>query len=41
MDYKFYTHPVTQHPNDWSVGIAIEYKRLFPGTLVMMRACRS
>ena len=41
MDYKFYTHPVTQHPNDWSVGIAIEYKRLFPGTLMMMRACRS
>ena len=26
VDYKFYTNPVTQHPNDWSVAIAIEYK---------------
>ena len=26
VDYKFFTNPVTQHPNDWSVGIAIEYK---------------
>src|ERR1700686_1880709 len=25
-DYKFYTSPVAQHPNDWSVAIAIEYK---------------
>ena len=25
-DYKFYTNPVAQHPNDWSVAIAIEYK---------------
>src|ERR1700686_2404348 len=24
VDYKFYTNPVAQHPNDWSVGIAIE-----------------
>jgi len=26
VDYKFYTNPVTQHPDDWSVAIAIEYK---------------
>ena len=26
VDYKFYTNPVVQHPNDWSVAIAIEYK---------------
>ena len=26
VDYKFYTNPVAQHPNDWSVAIAIEYK---------------
>jgi hypothetical protein len=26
LDYKFYTNPVLQHPNDWSVAIAIEYK---------------
>jgi hypothetical protein len=23
---KFYTNPVAEHPNDWSVAIAIEYK---------------
>jgi hypothetical protein len=26
VDYKFYTNPVAQHPNDWSAAIAIEYK---------------
>ena len=26
VDYKFYTNPVVQHPNDWGVAIAIEYK---------------
>jgi hypothetical protein len=26
VDYRFYTNPVAQHPNDWSVAIAIEYK---------------
>ena len=26
VDYKFYTNPVAQNPNDWSVAIAIEYK---------------
>ncbi len=26
VDYKFYTNPAMQHPNDWSVAIAIEYK---------------
>jgi hypothetical protein len=26
LDYRFYTNPVLQHPNDWSVAIAIEYK---------------
>lgn len=26
LDYKFFTNPVVQHPNDWSVAIAIEYK---------------
>jgi hypothetical protein len=26
VDYKFYTNPVSEHPNDWSVAIAIEYK---------------
>jgi hypothetical protein len=26
VDYKFYTNPVTQHRDDWSVAIAIEYK---------------
>ena len=26
VDYKFYTNPVAQHPGDWSVAIAIEYK---------------
>src|SRR6202140_2423034 len=26
VDYKFYTNPVAQHPNDWSVAIALEYK---------------
>jgi hypothetical protein len=26
VDYKFYTNPVMEHPNDWSVAIAIEYK---------------
>ena len=25
VDYKFYTNPVMEHPNDWSVAIAIEY----------------
>jgi hypothetical protein len=26
VDYKFYTNPVSLHPDDWSVAIAIEYK---------------
>jgi hypothetical protein len=26
LDYRFYTNPVAQHPDDWSVAIAIEYK---------------
>lgn len=26
VDYKFYTNPVTEHPEDWDVAIAIEYK---------------
>jgi|ERR1700723_919453 len=26
VDYKFYTNPVAQHPDDWSAAIAIEYK---------------
>jgi hypothetical protein len=26
VDYKFFTNPVAQHPDDWSVAIAIEYK---------------
>ena len=26
IDYKFYTNPVAEHPDDWSVAIAIEYK---------------
>jgi hypothetical protein len=26
VDYKFYTNPVSEHPDDWSVAIAIEYK---------------
>lgn len=26
VDYKFYTNPVLEHPDDWSVAIAIEYK---------------
>jgi hypothetical protein len=26
VDYKFFTNPVAQNPNDWSVAIAIEYK---------------
>jgi hypothetical protein len=26
VDYKFYTNPVLEHPGDWSVAIAIEYK---------------
>ena len=26
VDYKFPTNPVTEHPDDWSVAIAIEYK---------------
>src|SRR5215472_11153398 len=26
VDYRFYTNPVAQHPDDWSVAIAIEYK---------------
>ena len=26
VDYKFFNNPVAQHPNDWSVAIAIEYK---------------
>jgi hypothetical protein len=26
VDYKFYTNPVSEHPDDWSAAIAIEYK---------------
>jgi hypothetical protein len=26
VDYKFYTNPITEHPDDWNVAIAIEYK---------------
>jgi len=26
VDYKFYINPVTEHPDDWNVAIAIEYK---------------
>jgi hypothetical protein len=26
LDYKFYTNPVFENPNDWSVAIAVEYK---------------
>ena len=26
VDYKFYTNPVMEHPDDWSAAIAIEYK---------------
>ena len=26
VDYKFYTNPVTEHPEDWNVAIALEYK---------------
>jgi hypothetical protein len=26
VDYKFYTNPVFEHPDDWDVAIAIEYK---------------
>lgn len=26
VDYKFFTNPVYDHPDDWSVAIAIEYK---------------
>jgi hypothetical protein len=26
VDYKFFTNPVSQHPNDWSAAVAIEYK---------------
>ncbi len=26
VDYKFYTNPVMEHPDDWDVAIAIEYK---------------
>ncbi len=26
VDYKFYTNPVLEHPEDWDVAIAIEYK---------------
>lgn len=26
VDYKFYTNPVYEHPDDWSAAIAIEYK---------------
>ena len=26
VDYKFYTNPVLEHPDDWSAAIAIEYK---------------
>jgi hypothetical protein len=26
VDYKFYTNPVSEHPDDWDVAIALEYK---------------
>jgi hypothetical protein len=26
VDYKFYAYPVAEHPEDWDVAIAIEYK---------------
>jgi hypothetical protein len=26
VDYKFYNNPVAEHPDDWSVAIALEYK---------------
>ena len=26
VDYKFYTNPVAEHPDDWNVAIALEYK---------------
>lgn len=26
VDYKFYTNPVTDRPDDWNVAVAIEYK---------------
>ena len=26
VDYKFYTNPQLEHPDDWDVAIAIEYK---------------
>lgn len=26
VDYKFYTNPVLEHPDDWDVAMAIEYK---------------
>ena len=26
VEYKFYTNPVTERPDDWNVAIAIEYK---------------
>ena len=26
VDYKFYTNPVAEHPDDWNVALAIEYK---------------
>jgi hypothetical protein len=26
VDYKFYTNPVLEHPDDWDIAIAIEYK---------------
>jgi hypothetical protein len=26
VDYKFYTNPVLEHPDDWDLAIAIEYK---------------
>jgi hypothetical protein len=30
VDYRFYPNPVVQHPNDWSVAIAIKYKNRGP-----------
>jgi len=26
VDYKFYTNPVAEHPGDWNVAVALEYK---------------
>jgi hypothetical protein len=26
VDYKFYVNPVLEHPDDWDIAIAIEYK---------------